>query len=155
LPAAAARVYIGHGARLLADPAARHPLDPSAMPGASHIERARERLRQRAADRAAADEALRLRAVAEAQAITRMVTERYRPARIYQWGSVLRPGGFRDYSDIDLAVEGVTDPAAYFEMLGEAQAMTRFPLDLVQLEKVAPEHAADIRLHGTLVHERD
>jgi hypothetical protein len=40
-------------------------------------------------------------------------------------------------------------------LLGEAQDMTRFPLDIVQLEKIAPEHAEDIRQHGKLIYERE
>ncbi|MEW6755506.1 MAG: nucleotidyltransferase domain-containing protein [Candidatus Latescibacterota bacterium] len=124
------------------------------MSESSHIERARERLRRRAQARAVADEALRTQAAADAEAIIRMVGAKYRPTRIYQWGSVLRPGGFRQYSDIDLATEGITDPQTHFALLGEAQGMTRFPLDLVQMEKIAPEHAADIRQHGKVVYEQ-
>ncbi len=67
---------------------------------------------------------------------------------------MLRPGGFRDYSDIDIAVEGITDPQAFFLMLGDAQALTHFPLDLVQIEKIAPEHAEDIRQQGKIAYER-
>ena len=39
-------------------------------------------------------------------------------------------------------------------MLGAAQAMTEFDLDLVQIEKVAPEYAEDIRKHGKIAYER-
>ncbi len=39
-------------------------------------------------------------------------------------------------------------------MLGEAQSMTPFSLDLVQMEKIAPEYAEDIRHHGKVVYER-
>jgi len=120
----------------------------------SHIDRAKQRLRERAQIRDEKLEGLRRQAVSDARAIVRMVAEKYEPIRIYQWGSVIRSGGFRDYSDIDIAVEGVLDPQAFFGMLGDAQMMTRFSLDLVQIEKITPAHAEDIRQRGKVVYER-
>lgn len=120
----------------------------------SHIERARQRLCDRALTRARQCEAMQCQAVRDTQAIVRMLIEEYELVRIYQWGSVLRPGEFREYSDIDIAVEGVTDARTFFRMLGDAQAMTQFPLDLVQIEKIAPEYAEEIRQHGKIVYER-
>jgi len=67
---------------------------------------------------------------------------------------LLRPEKFRDYSDIDIAVEGVILPEAYFQMLGKAQAMTDFPVDIVQLEKIEPEFSESIRKGGKVVYER-
>lgn len=83
-----------------------------------------------------------------------MIIEKYLPLRIYQWGSLTKTGMFRDYSDIDLAVEGILDPATFFALLGDVMKMTRFPVDLVQLEKIAPEYAEDIRRRGKVVYER-
>jgi len=120
----------------------------------SHIARARQRLRDRAQAQAALDEEMRCQAVRDVCAIVAMIVEKYAPIRIFQWGSVMRAGGFRAYSDVDLAVEGVTDAQAFFAMLGDAQALTRFPLDLVQIEKIAPEYAEDIRRHGKIIYER-
>jgi predicted nucleotidyltransferase len=124
------------------------------FPKSSHIAQAKQRLRDRELVRAEAFEGLRRQAEADVSAIVHMIVDKYRPIRIYQWGSVLRPGGFRGYSDIDIAVEGITDPQAFFLMLGEAQALTHFPLDLVQIEKIAPEYAEDIRQKGKIVYER-
>ena len=120
----------------------------------SHFERAKQRLRDRAQARSEQFEEMRGQAVSDVRAIIDMIAERYAPIRIYQWGSVLRPKGFRDYSDIDIAVEGVTDAQTFFAMLGDVQAMTRFSLDLVQINKIAPEYAEDIRQHGKVVYER-
>ena len=88
------------------------------------------------------------------RAIVDMIAQSYHPTRVYQWGSVLRPERFRDYSDIDIAVEGVLDAETFFHMLGAAQAMTKFDLDLVQIEKIVPEYAEDIRTHGKIAYER-
>jgi predicted nucleotidyltransferase len=120
----------------------------------SHIDRARKRLRDRALARTEQWEKLRHRAVLDVRAILDMMIKKYAPIRIYQWGSVLRVGGFKDYSDIDLAVEGIIGAQIFFSLLGDAQALTRFPLDLVQIEKIAPEYAEDIRQQGKLVYEQ-
>ena len=83
-----------------------------------------------------------------------MIIAQFSPERIYQWGSVLREGAFREYSDIDIALEGVTDAAAFFQILKQAEACTSFPVDVVQLETIEPEFAHSIRNHGVLVYER-
>ena len=125
------------------------------MSAETHIEHARKRLRERTRARAERCEEMRQQAVRDTQAIVRMVVQRYAPIRIYQWGSVLRSGGFREYSDLDIAVEGVCDPQAFFRLLREAQEITRLPLDLVPIEKIAPEYAEGIRQHGKVLYERD
>ncbi len=94
------------------------------------------------------------RANNDAGAIIDMIVRDYNPAKIYQWGSVLHPDEFRDYSDIDIAIEGLTEVATIAEMEGKACRMTAFPLDLVVLEKVHPRHADTIRKKGRLVYER-
>jgi len=120
----------------------------------SHVEAARQRLRDRERARAERLEVNRLRAGADCRAIVDMIVKECRPVRVYQWGSVLRPNGFRDYSDIDIAVEGIGDAQLFFEILGQASKMTSFPVDLVQMEKVAPEYAEEIRQYGKVVYER-
>ena len=120
----------------------------------SHIERARQRLRDRAQARFEQFEEMRCQAVSDVRAIADMIAGKYEPVCIYQWGSVLRPGDFRDYSDIDIAVEGITDAQTFFRLLADAQALTHFSLDIVQMEKILPEYAEDIRHHGRVVYER-
>lgn len=124
------------------------------MSESAHIQAARKRLWDRDHARAGHYHALWARAAADGKAIVEMIVKEYQPTRVYQWGSILRPEGFRDYSDIDIAVEGITDAETFFRMLGVGQAMTGFELDLVQIEKVAPEYAEDIRQHGKIRYER-
>ncbi len=119
----------------------------------THIEKARLRLAEREREAMRRDIHLQQQAAADAGVIIDMIVKDYHPRRVYQWGSLLRPGDFRTYSDIDIAVEGIDDPERFFALLGQAQAATRFPLDLVQIEKIAPEYAEDIRLNGRLVYE--
>lgn len=90
----------------------------------------------------------------DASAIIRMVADRYGPDRVYQWGSLVETDHFRETSDIDLAVEGVDDPRELFALIAEAERLTRFPVDIVQIERVHPRYAELIRRHGRLVYER-
>jgi len=42
-------------------------------------------------------------------------------------------------SDIDIAVAGLATVEDFFALLADAMAMTTFPLDIVELERVEPE----------------
>lgn len=119
------------------------------------IEKVRSFLKQKQQARQDHLSRLHARAVADASAIVRMIIQHYNPIRIYQWGSLLRPELFREYSDIDLAVEGVREPERFFRMFGDAERMTDFPLDLLDIEKIAPEFAEIIKMKGIVVYERE
>jgi predicted nucleotidyltransferase len=93
-------------------------------------------------------------ATKDAVAIRRLIEAKYRPQRIYQWGSLLHPERFDENSDIDLAVEGITDPETFFSLLGDAMKLTSFPLDIVQIEKIEIEFANAIRQSGKVIYER-
>jgi predicted nucleotidyltransferase len=86
--------------------------------------------------------------------ITALIIEKYKPNRIYQWGSLLNERHFSAISDIDIAIEGITDAETYFQMIGDADRLTDFPIDIVQLEKIDPIHARSIRTKGKLIYER-
>jgi len=118
------------------------------------LRKARASLKRRMVKQRAGNLVLHAKAVSDFQSILKMIVETYAPERVYQWGSLLRPEQFRDYSDIDIAVEGAMTAQAYFELLGKAQAMTDFPVDIVQLEKIEPEFSESIRKEGKVVYER-
>ncbi len=86
--------------------------------------------------------------------IVAFIRDTYRPARILQWGSVIRPDLFREYSDIDIAVEGITDAETFFTLLGDVEGMTRFPVDIVQLGCIEPEFRELLLNKGRIVYER-
>lgn len=94
------------------------------------------------------------RARLDFEAIRRMIVECYHPRRIYQWGSLLDPSRFREYSDIDIAVDGVDEPERFFKMFGEAEKLTDLPLDLLDINRIEPEFADLIKEKGILVYER-
>ncbi|MBC8460432.1 MAG: nucleotidyltransferase domain-containing protein [Deltaproteobacteria bacterium] len=121
---------------------------------ADNLRKARGNLKRRMVKQRAVHLALHARALGDFESILKMIVGEYHPKKVYQWGSLLRPERFRDYSDIDIAIEGAISPDAYFEMLGKAQAMTEFPVDIVQLEKIEPEFAESIRTEGKVVYER-
>ena len=119
-------------------------------------------------DIAAARENLRKRQVAQRQSlaimvgqaridaerIVAMLIQNYRPQRIHQWGSLLRPERFREWSDIDIALEGLVDPLDGLRALDVASTLTQFPVDIVELERIHPAHAKTIREEGRMVYER-
>lgn len=117
------------------------------------IAAAREFLAQKNRRQTEALDELYTRAKQDFDAIIKMIIERYRPQRIYQWGSLLDRTKFREYSDIDIAVEGVNSPELFFRMFGDAERLTNFPLDLLDITKIAPEFAAIIKRKGIVVYE--
>jgi predicted nucleotidyltransferase len=84
-----------------------------------------------------------------------MLIAKYRPSRIYQWGSLLDRRRFWERSDIDIAIEGILKPSEFFELYGEADRLASLPLHLVALESIEPEYAETIRIQGRLVYDRD
>jgi len=119
------------------------------------IQQARRFLRQKEQRRQAALEQRFQQAWRDVRAIVLLIVDRYRPARIYQWGSLIHRHQFCLWSDIDLAVEGVGSVERFFALWGEADSLTQLPLDLVELERIAPEFADLIRAKGILVYDRD
>jgi predicted nucleotidyltransferase len=110
----------------------------------------RERKRQQRSRLAARLEAARK----DFEAVVAMIVASYDPARIYQWGSLLEERHFSEISDIDLAVEGITDPASLSAMRADAERLTAFPLDIVAIEHIHPAYAEHIRRRGRIVYER-
>jgi len=95
------------------------------------------------------------KARSEAATIIEMIARDYRPLHIWQWGSLIKPERFSEISDIDIAVEGFNGgEAAWSELLGKAEAMSEFPLDIVRLERIEGLHAASIRESGRIAYAR-
>jgi predicted nucleotidyltransferase len=88
------------------------------------------------------------------RAILELLRERYQPTRIYQWGSLLDRSRFNEHSDIDVATEGITDPAVWSQLVDRADELTQLPLDMVALERIEPEFAELIRMKGRVVYAR-
>ncbi len=59
---------------------------------------------------------------------------RYGFARAYVFGSLTKKGRFRKNSDVDVAVEGLTDER-YFTFMAELSELTGREVDVIQIEK--------------------
>ena len=114
---------------------------------------AREYLAHRDRERARRRKNLEAQARNDADTIITMLAEKYRPLRIVQWGSLLRPGRFREWSDIDIAMEGLKDPLDGLRALDDASELTEFPVDIVELDRIDPRHAETILREGKVVYE--
>ena len=86
--------------------------------------------------------------------IVAMLIKKHNPKRIYQWGSLVNGEGFSKISDIDIAVEGIQSQEKFFTMFGEADAITSFHLDMIDIDKIHHLHARDIRTNGRVIYER-
>jgi predicted nucleotidyltransferase len=91
------------------------------------------------------------KAVEESQAIVKMILEKYHPQALIQWGSVLDSKHFSEISDIDLAVAGL-ESLTFMKLLADAEALTTFPLDIVQWEAIHPSFQKIILMKGKLLH---
>lgn len=118
------------------------------------IQTARRNLEQRHARRADALAARLAKAQADFAAITGMIVTKYRPRRIWQWGSLLNTRHFSEMSDIDIGIEGLQDASTIFAILEDAETMTEFPLDIVELDRMEPAFADIIRMKGRAIYER-
>jgi predicted nucleotidyltransferase len=118
------------------------------------VQRAKTYLESRRGKRGKELELLREQALRDMHRIVEMLIAQYNPRRVYSWGSVHKPGTFSRVSDIDIAVEGLSGPLEGLHAQGDAEEMTGFPVDLVELERVHPLHAETIRARGKLLYER-
>jgi predicted nucleotidyltransferase len=82
------------------------------------------------------------------------IADTYHPPRIYLWGSLVDDRHFSEMSDIDIALEGITNPAELSAIRSLAERLTRLPLDIVAIEHVHPAYADHIRRRGRVVYEQ-
>jgi predicted nucleotidyltransferase len=78
-------------------------------------------------------EVRRREALSEARRAARILADEFGVDRVVVFGSVLRPGAFREGSDIDLAVEGLA-PGRFFEACGRLMVELEFEIDLKPVE---------------------
>jgi predicted nucleotidyltransferase len=95
-----------------------------------------------------------LQARADFEAIKNLLVQQCSPKRIYQWGSLIHAEHFSEISDIDVAVEGLTDPIEISKALNAISEMSDFPIDLVRLETLRPEDRQYLTSRARLVYER-
>jgi predicted nucleotidyltransferase len=99
-------------------------------------------------------EARLLAARRDCDAIVAMIVREHKPIRIFLWGSLINDRHFSERSDIDIALEGIVDPAELSAIRGSAEKLTRIPLDIVAIEHVHDAYAGHIRNRGRVAYER-
>lgn len=119
------------------------------------VRKAREYLHRRSEERRSQLQGRFAEANRDFDRIVEMLVRQKYATRIYQWGSLLDERHFSEISDIDVALEGCPSAERFFKAYGEAMAMTRFPLDMIELEKTEPVHAESIRKKGRLVYDAE
>ncbi len=118
----------------------------------AELRQMRDRLLRRASAREQALAASLAEARADFQKIVSHIASTWQPKRIWQWGSLIDGAHFSERSDIDLALEGIDSAEAFFAILGEAERMTRLPVDIVEIERIHPAYAESIRARGRVVY---
>jgi predicted nucleotidyltransferase len=116
-------------------------------------EKAKKNLEKRILEKHKIFSQLWKQAVDDFEKITKMIIKNYKPKRLYQWGSVMKKNYFNDNSDIDIAVEGDFTAQDFFKMYEEADSLTKFSLDLVDINKIDPIYAESIKRNGRIVYE--
>lgn len=119
----------------------------------SHIERSKDFIKLKLERQEKTRLALHGKAIADFNKIIEHIIKTYHPKRIYQWGSLLDKKNFRDYSDIDIALEGITSAEIFFALLNSCDELTSFELDIVQIEKIHLLHAESIKKKGKLIYD--
>ena len=84
--------------------------------------------------------------------VVKYIISEHRPKRIWQWGSLLDRRKFTEISDLDIAVEGLESAQEVFEIAARAEDLTDLPLDIIEMEKIAPEYRQLIEKKGRLVY---
>jgi len=121
---------------------------------AFNIEKAKQFLTNREEEKQKELSGLFYQAQEDFQRIVDFLIAKYNPTKIFGWGSLLEPQKFTKMSDIDIAVEGLSGPLEGLHAQGDAEELTMFPVDLVELERIHPLHAETIRERGKLFYER-
>ncbi len=95
------------------------------------------------------------RALKDFDQITEMIIRKYNPKKIYQWGSLIDSTKFSEISDIDIALEGINDAESFFNLVSDAEKLSDFPLDIIQLEETHTLHKTMIKKNGKLIYSQD
>jgi predicted nucleotidyltransferase len=90
----------------------------------------------------------------EAKRLSQRLIEKFEAAAVYLFGSLVWSDIHAPETDIDLAVRGLS-PERYLEAISYLERESKFPIDLVELEKVADHLRWRILAEGKLLSERE
>lgn len=114
----------------------------------------RKRIRdEEAADRERAETGRQI-----ARELARVLGREFRATTVWLFGSlVLAERGLKEFherSDIDLAARGVP-PELFFRAGARLEALTAFPVDLVDIDACSPALRESILREGVIIYERE
>jgi hypothetical protein len=81
-----------------------------------------------------ANEKMRKQMLQQLLRLLPQLAARYGFARAYVFGSLIKKGRFRKTSDVDVAIEGLTDEK-YFTFMAELSDLLGREVDVIQIEK--------------------
>lgn len=81
-------------------------------------------------------EKLRKEALKASERLKKILTEEFQVKKVVLFGSILEEGCFDEFSDIDIAVEGLPKDE-YFSALAKLMAETSFDIDLKPIEDLS------------------
>ncbi len=110
----------------------------------------RRHWRERAEREATRQRELASRARAEAGRVAQVLVREFGASRIYLFGSLAQEGRFHEWSDVDLAVEGIA-PERFFKAWAAAGAYSDVPIELVDLDEVGGPMRTLILEYGELL----
>ncbi|HHX25536.1 MAG TPA: nucleotidyltransferase domain-containing protein [Firmicutes bacterium] len=88
-------------------------------------------------------------AVEKAKQAAAFIKERYGASKVYLYGSLAWSRHFDTHSDIDLLVEGFTQPDKYWQMLCEVwKLVSPFPPSVVLAEDACPSLLEKVQKQG-------
>ncbi len=117
----------------------------------SDYEAYRTAWRRRWGEEARLGEQRRRGAQAYAQRLANLLATEYEVKKVILFGSALAPGAFRENSDIDLAVEGLSKER-FFEAYGTLSWSSPYDVDLKPIENLTPLIQARVR-EGSVLYE--
>ena len=91
----------------------------------------------------------------DASRIIAFIAAKYSPSRILQWGSLVRTERFCEISDIDIAIEGLSQQEDLSALRNDVESMTELVLDIVMMENLERGRADLIRRFGRVTWERE
>ena len=95
----------------------------------------------------------RLSTLKEAKKIGRIIGKRINPVRIYIFGSALDPDLFETYSDLDIAVEGLS-VKDFYKAHSIAEEISTVSLDFVNFNRVEDFVKERILRTGKIIYEK-
>jgi predicted nucleotidyltransferase len=87
-----------------------------------------------------------------AETVTQYIIKRFKPERLWLYGSILDEDKFSMISDIDIATEGI-EWGIFFKMVSECEKLTDLKLDIIDIESIPEIRRRKIFRTGRLIYE--